>query len=252
MRARRGATGTASRRRPSAVGVQLRRPRARRGPSSKPARPLERARRRRIEPRERRRVAEAPGRELEQRAAEIDAQDLRQLVLAPADLLGARPEPDAAAGPEPAGASRALRRRRAADGAEPQPIEPRPRVEARDAREPGVDHDRHALDRERRLGDVGREHDAAARPGAERPRLLVERLIAVQRQDVDPGGRGERRERARTRGGSRRRRAGTRARHPASRASSRRTAADDAIVEPAPVAGVVVRDRRRGGRGPRR
>ena len=60
-----------------------------------------------------------------------------------------------------------------------------PRVEAGDAREPGVDDRGHALDGERRLGDVGREHDAPPRAGTQRALLLVERLIAVQGDDVD-------------------------------------------------------------------
>ena len=70
----------------------------------------------------------------------------------------------------------------AADRRHHETIEAVPRVEAGDAREPGVDHRGHALDGERRLGDVGREHDAPPRPGAQRALLLVERLIAVQRR----------------------------------------------------------------------
>jgi hypothetical protein len=155
----------------------------------------ERGGRRRIQPAEAPDVAQPPGRELEDGSREVDADDLGRLVLAPSRVLRTRPEPDAAPGAEPAGAPPALRGGRAADRAKPQVVEARAGVEAQDARQARVDDGRHAVDRERRLRHVGREDDAAAGARAERPRLLVEWLVPVQRQHVHAGRTRERRER---------------------------------------------------------
>ena len=56
---------------------------------------------------------------------------------------------------------------------------------ALDAREPGVDHVADARHRERRLGDVGREHDAPPARRREHALLLGDRQPRVQRQDLD-------------------------------------------------------------------
>jgi hypothetical protein len=69
------------------------------------------------------------------------------------------------------------------------------RIEACDAGEPRVDDRGDPFDGERRLGDVGREHDAAARRGAERALLRVQRQVAVERHDVAAVRSGERRDR---------------------------------------------------------
>ena len=60
-------------------------------------------------------------------------------------------------------------------------------VEARRARQARVDDDPHAGDRQRRLGDVGGEHDAptARRRGRQREVLLGQRQRAGERHDVD-------------------------------------------------------------------
>jgi len=110
-------------------------------------------------------------------------------------VVGARPEADAAAGREAARPPGALVGGGAADRLHAEHVDPVARVEPRDAREARVDHGGDALDRERGLGDVGREHDATARPGPERPLLCLERLVAVQRDDVERPRRGDRRER---------------------------------------------------------
>jgi hypothetical protein len=58
------------------------------------------------------------------------------------------------------------------------------------AREPAVDHRRYAFERERGLGDVGRQHDLAALAALHRAVLLGGREIAVQSGylDVERGG----------------------------------------------------------------
>ena len=81
---------------------------------------------------------------------------------------------------------RALVGARLAHGLDRQPLELRARAVAADAREPRVDHEPHARDRQRRLRDVGREHDATTFVAREHAILVRAREPAVQRQHV-PG-----------------------------------------------------------------
>ena len=55
------------------------------------------------------------------------------------------------------------------------------------AREPGVDHVADPRHRQRRLGDVGREHDAPARARREHALLVVHRQPREERQDLERG-----------------------------------------------------------------
>ena len=157
--------------------------RAGRGRPSR-ARASSRARRgRRVEPREVERVA-APGVELEREAGQLDAEDLGLGERAAGGVLDLRPQPPGDAGTEATGAPGALVGRcpRRRDG--PQPGHAGAGVDGRLTGEPGVDDDVHALDGERRLGDVGGEDDAAAAAGDERPVLLGRRERPVQRQHL--------------------------------------------------------------------
>ena len=80
------------------------------------------------------------------------------------------------------------------------------------AHEAAVDHRGDPVDRERALGDVGRQDQLALGAARERAVLLLRRQVAVQQheREVRPAGRAARARRAR--GGSRPRRAGTPAR----------------------------------------
>ena len=97
---------------------------------------------------------------------------------------------------------------------------------ALDAREPGVDHVADAGHGERRLGDIGREHDAPARATA-RTRAAARRPTAARRaagsrrraRTAGARGRGAAGRRSR---GSRARRAGTRGCRPGPRATGPR------------------------------
>ena len=97
------------------------------------------------------------------------------------------PQPVADAGLGAPGAAAAL----VGGGARhPHGLEPRQadvRLVARHAREPAVDHDAHALDGERGLGDRGREHDLAAAGRRRRDRAVLHVGIerAIERDDVD-------------------------------------------------------------------
>src|SRR5262249_48486348 len=119
------------------------------------------------------------------------------LVRAPPAVLLAAPQADAAPRPQPSGSTAALLGGGAADGRQHEAVEPAPRIETGEAHEPGVDDRHDALHRYRGLGDVGGEHDAPPRPRAQRPLLVVERLVAVQRDDVHGASLRERRERLR-------------------------------------------------------
>ena len=83
---------------------------------------------------------------------------------------------------------------------------------ALDARQAGVDHVADARHRERGLGDVGRQHDAACRCRLEHAVLLGLRQAREQRQDLGCAGRVSACAGARRPRGSRARRAGTPAR----------------------------------------
>ena len=144
---------------------------------------------RRIEEGERGRIGRAPLRQIEQQARQIGGEDFRPRIGFERRGLRLVPQPIADAGLGAAGAAAAL----IGGGARhPHGLEPRQAdvgLVARHAREPAVDHDAHALDGERGLGDRGGEHDLA--PAGRRRRdgavlgLRVER--AVERHHVDRG-----------------------------------------------------------------
>ena len=105
----------------------------------------------------------------------------------PCSIAAPQPVRDARLGaPGPAGA---LVGRVTADRHRRQTSHAGPRVEPRRPGEAAVDDDAHAFDRQRRLGDVGRQHDAPAtrRRRRQRPVLLLGRHGAGQRQHVDVG-----------------------------------------------------------------
>ena len=135
-----------------------------------------------IEPAQRGR---SPCGELERELRELDLRDFRRAIGVEAFAL--RPEAQADAGTETSRAAGALigGRLRDRDGFEAR--ETRIRIEARFAREAGVDDGAHAGQRQARFGDVRREHDAARAGlrGRERGVLLGERELAVQGDDFD-------------------------------------------------------------------
>ena len=127
-----------------------------------------------------------PGVEGQDGPAEVDAADLGDVRLGQPSLLALGPEPDAAAGPRPARPPGPLVGGGPADPAEFESVEAAGRVVARVAGQAAVDHGRHALDGQRGLGDVGRQHDLASVAGPNRRLLLLEREGTVERQDPDP------------------------------------------------------------------
>src|SRR5262249_1223180 len=130
-------------------------------------------------------LTNTPGAKLERDRREIEAQDFGKLPVFALGVLGSGPKPHAATRARAAGTPGALLRRCPADTHLFESIHAVPPVETGLAREPGVDDRRHALDGERRLGDVGREHDLAPRSLLNRAALLLERQITVQHADID-------------------------------------------------------------------
>ncbi len=130
-----------------------------------------------------------PRGELERQPAEVDGEDLGRSVRRAGAVLDLRPQPVAHAGLGAAGPSGPLVGRVAADRHRGEPRHPGADIEARRTREPAVDHDAHAVDGQRRLGDVGGEHDAAT-PGRrrrEREVLVLDRQRTCERAHVDVG-----------------------------------------------------------------
>ncbi len=141
---------------------------------------------RRIQPPEPRHLAQAPGAQLEQHGAQLETADLRNLALESLGVLRGRPQTQTTPRGGAPRASGALLGGGSTDRGHPQRVDPVARVEAGDARQAGVDDAGHSLDRQRRLGDVGRQHDLAARSGPQHPLLRVERQVAVQGQNGEP------------------------------------------------------------------
>ncbi len=132
-------------------------------------------------------VAELRRRHLQDHRGEIRAEDLgigeaRALIEV---LLGVEPHADALR--EPAAAALALVGRSLADRLDRQPLDLQPRAVAADPGGAGVDDVADARDGERRLGDVGGEHDAAAGVRPEHALLLARGEAGVERQHVDVG-----------------------------------------------------------------
>ena len=147
-----------------------------------------------VEPAQLRRVARAPARELEGEPREVGLEDLRRREGGQGAVLGLRPQPVAGARLHAPCAPGALLGRGPAGADGLEAAHPGVRIEARHARQPGIDDDPDALDGEAALRDRCREHDL---PSSRRRRpqggvLLLERQVAVERRDVDmrrqPGG----------------------------------------------------------------
>ena len=100
-----------------------------------------------------------------------------------------RPQANGDAWPLPRRPARALIGGRAARGHGDEPRDPRRPVERRPPREPGIDDDAHAVERDRGFGDGSGQHDAAAPVGRapDRARLGGEVELSVQRQHGDIG-----------------------------------------------------------------
>ena len=94
-------------------------------------------------------------------------------------------EPDADAVRGAAAAALALVGRGLGDRLDRQPLDLQPRAVAAHPRQARVDDVLDARDRQRRLGDVGRQHDAAPAVGLEDLLLLGVGEPRVERQDVD-------------------------------------------------------------------
>ena len=113
--------------------------------------------------RQARRIRLAPHRGLEHETGEVHLGDLRIGVVPSHRVLGLGPQPHGPAGRGPTGPARPLVGGRPRDRDGLQARHAGPRVEARRAGQAAV-HDRpHPLDGEAGLGDVGGQHDLAAR-----------------------------------------------------------------------------------------
>ena len=149
---------------------------------------------RRLEPAEAIEVDDAGAGELEHGLGEVGARDLGRLVLGPRREVARRVEPQAEAGAGPSGASGALGRRGARDLGDAERRQPRPRIVRGDPREARVDDGAEAVDGDAGLGDVGGEDDL---PAILRPHgaiLFGDGQRAVERQNEEIFGAGDRRE----------------------------------------------------------
>ena len=201
----------------------------------------------RVEEREVLDVAEARRGHLQDHRGEVGAQDLRVgEARAPVEvLLGVEPHADPVGGA--AAAALALVGRGLRDRLDRQPLDLQARAVAADPRRARIDDVADPGHRQRRLGDVRREHDAAALVRPEDALLLARREPRVERQDVDVRAQPRRPARRRCRG-SRARRRGTRARRrwaPAAAPRRRRRSRRSGRARSR-------RARRAGGSGPRR
>ncbi len=142
--------------------------------------------RRRLEPRERARVA-APGHDVEHRPRQIDAMNLR-LAVRP-QSIGPVPQAQRQAGTKPAGAAGALIGRVLGNAFGLEAVHGAVGVVARDLLQPDVDDRGDARHRQRGLGDVGREDDAATARGFEGAVLRARVERAVKLDDFDRLGR---------------------------------------------------------------
>ena len=141
--------------------------------------------RRRIEEGELLRVA-APGREVERERRQIGGEDFRPGKGLERRGLRLVPQPVADAGLGAAGTAAALIGRGARH---PHGLKPRHAdvgLVARHPRQAAIDHDAHALDGDRGLGDRGRQHDlaAAGRRRGDGAVLLVAGERAVERDHI--------------------------------------------------------------------
>ena len=147
---------------------------------------LDRALRRRGEPVEGARI-DPRAVHHQHRLGEIDARDLRRVVLRARVEIALVVEAERTPGAYATGATCALRRRCARDLPDLERGSAGPGIVRGDAREAAVDHRDHALDRDRGLGDVGREDHLATIGAGDRRVLLRRGEIAVQLRDLEIG-----------------------------------------------------------------
>ncbi len=140
----------------------------------------------RLHERERRDVAQPEAGHLQDHAGQVGAQDLRLGELRPRLEVVLGVEPDRDAGLDPPAAAGPLVGRRLADRLDRQPLHLGARRVAGDARDAAVDDVPDAGHGQRRLGDVGGEHDAATRVAGEDPVLLGGRQPGVEGHDLEP------------------------------------------------------------------
>jgi len=121
---------------------------------------------------------------LQDHAGQVGPQDLRRRErLAGGEvLLGV--ETDAQSRADATAAALALVCARLGDGLDRQPEDLAARAVAPDPRQARIDHGAYAGHGDRRLGDVGGEHHAAAAPGLEDPLLVAPGEPREQRQDL--------------------------------------------------------------------
>ena len=121
---------------------------------------------------------------LQDHRGEIGALDLRLGERGPREEVLFRIQADRDARPDAAAAAGALVRRGLRDLLDGQPLQPAAMAVAADARDAGVDHRADAGHRQRGLGHVGGQHDAAAARRPEHALLLFLREPRVQRQHL--------------------------------------------------------------------
>ncbi|MNW48717.1 hypothetical protein D3C74_260960 [compost metagenome] len=149
-----------------------------------------RRRRRRVEPRQLVRSGGAPRRQLQRERREVRLEHLRRRPRRQQAVLRLAPEAVAHAGRRSPGTPPPLVGGVAGRARRHEPAHAGARREQRRAAETAVDHHRHAVHRQARLGDRRRQHDFAPprRRGFDRPPLLRLRQRAVQRRQHDVGG----------------------------------------------------------------
>jgi hypothetical protein len=113
---------------------------------------------------------------------QIQSSDFRQFMRRPLIVLRPRPEPDAMARRRTAGAPRALVRIRLRNFFDQQRVEAPVRVVTRDPRQPGINHQSHAINRDARLRHIRGHHHLRPLVPRHRRILILRRQFAVQRQ----------------------------------------------------------------------
>ncbi len=136
-----------------------------------------------LQPRESENIVDPAGLQRQYDLGKIEAPDFRQLLRRPLGMLPLGPESDADAGRRAPGAPRALVGGGDRDLLDEQGVDTAVGVEARHAGQTGIDHDRDAVDREGRFGDVGRDDDLPRVVARHRAVLRLGRQLSVQWHD---------------------------------------------------------------------
>ncbi len=116
---------------------------------------------RRVEPAQLPRIRHAPQPAIERQRRQIGLEDLGRVETREPRSRGFLPQPVSGARPLAGGAARALRHRRLARALGDEPRHPSRTIVAWTPREPRIDHDRYAVERQAGLGDRRRQHDLA-------------------------------------------------------------------------------------------